>query len=71
MCIHGILCINHDLYIVMYIAYIRMEGYQDPHIGLKESSESVHGQSPRHSIGAPTQLQPQPPPAQAIYPPFM
>ena len=55
----------------MYVAYVRMEGHQAPHIGPEESLESVHGQSPRHSIGAPAQVQPQSSPPRAAYPPFM
>ena len=39
-----------------------MEGHQAPHIGLEELSESVHSQSPMHVVGAPVQVQPQPPP---------
>ena len=57
----------------MCVAYVRMEGHQALPIGLEESSESVYGQTPMHSIDAPAQSQPQPqpPPPQAAYPPFM
>ena len=48
-----------------------MEGHQDPHIYLEESSKSMHGQTLIHSVGTPAQLQPQPPPAQAAYLIFM
>ena len=55
----------------MCVAYIRIERDQSLPIGLVESSESVHGQTPMHSIDAPAQSQPQPLFAQAAYPPFM
>ena len=48
-----------------------MEGHPTLYIGSEESSESVHGQSPRHSVGTPAQVQTQPPPAQAVYLPFI
>ena len=54
----------------MCVGYVRMEGHQALPISPEESSEFIYGQTPIHSIDAPVQSEPQPPP-QVVYPLFM
>ena len=52
-CIHNISCISYRWLIVNVCYICQVEGHQAQPISPEESSESVHGQTLMHSIGAP------------------